>query len=154
MPAQSFFLFKNKEQTVSGPRLHELFGELIHSYTRGQAIEDGVLIDVSETARQAGFAWPVAMTAAAWEDCVAWTEEDSRRQIYQDETGRLWDVVWMASRAVKATGRVGEQARLFQLYRVPRGGRGVRQRPAMLKVMVGPGDDGAPVITIVLPDED
>ena len=139
---------------MSGPRLHELFGELIHSYTRGQAIEDGVLIDVSETARQAGFAWPVAMTAAAWEDCVAWTEEDSRRQIYQDETGRLWDVVWMASRAVKAAARAGEQASLFQLFRVPRGGRGVRPRLATLKVMVGPGDGSEPVITILLPHED
>lgn len=139
---------------MSGPRLHELFGEVIHSYTRAQAIEDGVLVDVSETARQAGFVWPVAMTAAAWEDCVAWSEEDSRRQAYQDETGRLWDVVWMASRAVKAAARAGEQASLFQLFRVPRGGRGVRPRLATLKVMVGPGDGSEPVITILLPHED
>ena len=139
---------------MSGPRLHELFGEVIHSYTRAQAIEDGVLVDVSETARQAGFVWPVAMTAAAWEDCVAWSEEDSRRQAYQDETGRLWDVVWMASRAVKAAARAGEQASLFQLFRVPRGGRGVRPRLATLKVMVGPGDGSEPVITILLPRED
>jgi len=34
---------------------------VIHTYTRAQAIEDGVLIDVSEMAREAGFRWPVAV---------------------------------------------------------------------------------------------
>ena len=144
--------------TATDPRaaaeLADFYGEPIHTYTRAQAIEDGVLVDVSETARQAGFVWQVAMTAAAWEECVAWSEEDSRRQTYQDETGRLWDVVWMASLAVKAAGRASEQSRLFQLYRVPRGGRGARPCLATLKLMVGPGDEGEPVITILLPHED
>ena len=40
--------------------------DLIHSYSRAQAIEDGVLVDVSETAREAGFTVPVAITRAAW----------------------------------------------------------------------------------------
>jgi hypothetical protein len=38
---------------------------LIHCYTRADAIRDGVLNDVSETAREAGIRWPVALTAAA-----------------------------------------------------------------------------------------
>ena len=38
--------------------------DLIHSYTRAEAIADGVLIDVSATAREAGFKYPVALTAA------------------------------------------------------------------------------------------
>ena len=45
--------------------------DLIHRYTRADAIRDGVLIDVSETAREAGIRWPVALTAAAWAQCVA-----------------------------------------------------------------------------------
>lgn len=38
----------------------EVFGEVIHSYTRAQAIADGVLVDISETAREADSAgrWP------------------------------------------------------------------------------------------------
>ena len=136
------------------PATAGLFGEPIHTYTRTQAIEDGVLIDVSETARRAGFVWPVAMTAAAWEDCVAWSEKDSRRQTYQDETGRLWDVVWMAGRAVKTADRSGGQACLFHLCRVPRGGHGMGPRLATLKVLAGSGDEGEPVITILLPHED
>ena len=39
---------------------------LIFAYTRKQAIEDGVLIDVTETAKEAGLRFPTAITAAAW----------------------------------------------------------------------------------------
>ena len=48
--------------------------EIIYVYTRAQALEDGVLIDVSDTAREAGFKCPVALTSAAYADCVEWTE--------------------------------------------------------------------------------
>ena len=37
--------------------------EVISCYTRKQAIEDGVLVDVSQTARECGFRHPVAVTA-------------------------------------------------------------------------------------------
>jgi len=36
--------------------------DIIFSYTRAQAIEDGVLVDVSELAREASFRYPVAVT--------------------------------------------------------------------------------------------
>ena len=39
--------------------------DLIHRYTRAEAIADGVLIDVSAVAREAGIRYPVALTAAA-----------------------------------------------------------------------------------------
>jgi hypothetical protein len=34
----------------------------IHSYSRAQAIEDGVLSDVSSAAREVGIRYPVALT--------------------------------------------------------------------------------------------
>jgi hypothetical protein len=34
------------------------------------ALRDGILIDVSPTAREASFKYPVALTAAAWAKCV------------------------------------------------------------------------------------
>ena len=48
-----------------------LFGPVIYAYTRAQAIEDGVLADVTETAKEAGFklpvaVWPCSPGAAAW----------------------------------------------------------------------------------------
>ncbi|MDA8127659.1 MAG: hypothetical protein M0Z73_03010 [Betaproteobacteria bacterium] len=132
--------------------MNEIFGEVIYSYTRKQAIEDGQLICVDEVAREVGFRIPVAVTRAVWADCVEWGEADNRRQTYQDEAGRLWDVLWMAMNAARLGA--GAQRLVFQLYRVPRGGRGVRLRLVKLVVHIGPGDDGDPVITILLPGED
>lgn len=134
----------------AGKAEDNLFGGVIFSYSRKQAIEDGALVDVSETAKEAGFAFPVAVTRAVWEDCVAWGEEDTKRQTYQDESGRLWDVLWMA----KLAARRGGQEIRFQLHRVPRGGRGRKARLATLKAHCGPGDSAEPVITIMLENED
>ena len=87
--------------------------DLISTYTRADAIRDGVLVDVSETAREAGFRWPVAMTRGAYEDFVAWSAADSRRQTWQDESGRLWDVLTMARLAARAAAVHDEDAREF-----------------------------------------
>lgn len=130
-----------------------LFGEVIYAYTRAQAVADGVLVDVSQTAREAGFRWPVAMTRTAWEDCVAWSEDDSRRQVHQDESGRLWDVLWMGMNAIRRSLGAASQT-LYQLYRVPRDGECNEAQLVTLKLVAGPGDAGEPVITIMLPQED
>ena len=128
----------------------EIFGKPIHTYTRAQAIADGILVDAGELAMNAGFCIPVALTRAVWEDCVAWSDADNKRQLYQEETGRLWDVLWMCSRLARHGGREIH----FRIYRVPRGGRGIRPRRVALKAICGPGDQGEPVVTILLPDED
>lgn len=129
------------------------FGEVISTYTRAQAIEDGVLIDTGSMAQEAGFKWPVAVTSAAWADCIAWTEDDSDKQVYQDQSGRLWDVLFMASHAIRMGSGPGDRL-LFKLYRVRRDGYSKEAILATLKLIVGPGDQGEPVITILLPDED
>jgi hypothetical protein len=129
------------------------FGEVIYTYSRAQAIADGVLIDVSETAQELGFRYPVALTQAVWEDCVAWTKQDSERKTYQDQSGRLWDVLWMAACAIRKSNRNTSEVR-YSLYRVPRDGNGHLPRLTALKSVVGPGDAGEPVLTIMLPDED
>ena len=129
------------------------FGNVISTYTRAQAIEDGVLIDPGSMAKEAGFKWPVALTADAWADCVAWTDDDSQKQLHQDQSGRLWDVVYMASHAIRTRKNSGDRL-LFQLYRVPRDGCSIEAVLVTLKLIVGPGDSGEPVITILLPNED
>ena len=133
--------------------INELFGDVISTYTCSQAIEDGQLIDVSETAREAGFTLPVAMTATVWADCIAWTDDDNKRQAYQDESGRLWDVLHMASHGIRTNKTSGDQL-LYQLYRVPRDGHSTEAVLVTLKLIIGPGDTPEPVITILLPNED
>lgn len=143
---------QTKTQTIFqevGEVMRETFGEPIHMYTREQAIDDGVLVDVTETATEAGFRVPVAMTRTAWADCVEWSDADSKRQTHQDEAGRLWDVLWMAM--VAARRGSGRQSLQFQFYRVPRGGRGTRPRLVELVAHIGAGE---PVITIMQPGED
>ena len=138
----------SNEQTVES-----FFGNVISTYTRAQAIEDGVLIDAGTMAQEAGFKWRVALTADAWADCVAWTDDDSQKQVHQDQSGRLWDLVYMASHAIRTRKDAGDRL-LFQLYRVPRDGHSTEAVLVTLKLIVGPGDSGEPVITILLPNED
>jgi hypothetical protein len=132
--------------------IKDYFGDAISIYTRAQAIEDGQLIDVSETAQEAGFTLPVAMTATVWADCVGWAENDIEKQTYQDESGRLWDILFMASHAIRASKDSGARL-LYQLYRVPRDGRSTKAELTTLKLIIGPGDTPEPVITILLPNE-
>jgi transposase len=89
----------------------------------------------------------------AWSVAVAWTDADNSHQVYQDQSGRLWDVLFMAAYAVRAAQTVDRQLR-FSLQCVPRDGHATRSQSLKLKLVAGPGDRGEAVITIMLPDED
>lgn len=128
------------------------WGEPIHVYTRAQALQDGILVDVSDTAREAGFRLPFAMTAAAWADAVAWSDADTARQVPQDQSGRLWDVLFMACLAARRAANASLVG--FDVLRVPRGERAVEPRVLRLSMSITRGDSGEPVITILLPNED
>ena len=144
---------QSTNKTPNSPDCDKLFGEVIYTYTRAQAIEDGVLIDATEMAKETGFKWSLALTAAAWADCVAWTDADNHHQRYQDQSGRLWDVLFMASFAIRSANNADRQLQ-FDLQRIPRNGRTTTSQRRTLKLILGPGDDGEPVITIMLPEED
>ena len=122
--------------------------EIISAYTRAQAIEDGELVDVSETAREAGIRFPVAVTRAVWVKYV----EVPEGVTCQDEPGRLWDIVWMFR---CAAAKFAGDTLFFKLYvRNHNRERLTRQDLVALKAICGPGDTPEPVITIMLPDED
>ena len=119
---------------------------LIFSYSRKEAIEDGVLIDVTEMAKEAGFRYPVAMTSAAWRTSVEFPPDVS----CQDEPGRLWDVLMMLRYASRAT-RGGESDITFDVLVL---NDRTSPKPVRLKALCGPDDDLSPCITIMLPEED
>ena len=73
--------------------------DLIHRYSRAAAIRDGVLIDVTAVAQEAGIRYPVALTAAAWAECVTVPPGVE----CQDEAGRLWDVLFLLRCAIKGS---------------------------------------------------
>jgi hypothetical protein len=121
--------------------------EVIHRYTRADALRDGVLIDVSAVAREAGIRYPVALTCTVWERCV----DVPPGVVCQDEAGRLWDVVWMLRCAIsrRSTGNVVP----FALH-VRNDNRDGTPPLVKLKAVCGPGDDGEPLVTVMLPNED
>jgi hypothetical protein len=138
-----------------GDVVNTAFGpaELISVYSRADGLRDGVLVDVTELAREAGFKWHTAVTAGVW----ALIEDIPAEHSYQDTTGRLWDVLVMLRASL--AGRIGctwlVPGREL-LYRLVMHNTTVNTRDHMveLKAVTGPGDRAEPVLTIMLPDED
>lgn len=141
--------------------LTDFFGEPIAVYTMTEALDDGVLVDAGPISRDL-FTWPVLLTAAAWSDCVAWTEGDSEctGAHGQSETGRLWDVLWMSLVAIRRTPHTGDGAPVeVDLYRISRAVEHSPEEEAaaekvQLKATIAAHDDGSPVLVISLPEED
>src|SRR3954454_4960553 len=91
------------------------WGAPLHSYSRAQAIADGMLVDFPTATddrgqplcQQAGFKVPVAITRTAWAETVeaggTWKPAGDGEALGlkggQSLTGRLWDVLWMLSLA-------------------------------------------------------
>jgi len=128
------------------------WGAPIFQYTREQALSDGVLVDVTTEARHMGFKLPVAISAAAWEQMVSWSDKDSEHQVIQDEAGRLSDVLWMAYLSALRAKQLSQLN--YELYSVPKDGKSRRPRLQTLSLHIGPGDDGGAVLTILLPGKD
>ena len=89
---------------MTAATMTELYGEPISIYTREQAIEDGVLVDVTEWASAStgfigGFTCPVAITAAVW----SLVDIDSKKgnRTCQSTRGRAHDVLFMSSLAIR-----------------------------------------------------
>ena len=120
---------------------------VIFQYSRAQAIEDGVLIDLTEWAKETGFKIPVACTAAVWNGYIVPTERT--RELGQSERGRAHDLLWMLFNAIRKDG--SGDSLLFQVMFLQTPHRHVIVK---LKSVCGPGDHGEPVLTIMLPGED
>jgi hypothetical protein len=119
--------------------------EIIYQYSRAQAIDDGVLVDVSEMAKEAGIVFPTALTQAVWCKYV----EVPPAVPWQDEKGRLWDILMMLLYAIRQSK--DESILMFSVHIQNTEGP---PTPVRLKAICGPGDDAEPVITILLPNED
>jgi hypothetical protein len=125
--------------------------DLIYAYTRAQALADGVLVDVSTMAREAGFRYPTAITADLH---VRITSNEREKALGQSYEGRLWDVVFLASFAARRAGQVDRcsfEVSLFEAEAAPP--HRTHRRTLSLWMVVGPGDQGEPVITIGFPED-
>lgn len=121
--------------------------EVIHAYSRAQAIEDGVLVDLSSLAREAGFRIPFAVTQAVWAVLDPVQELESAGQ---DMKGRAWDMLTILRHAIRSASRTDE-VRFAPLFIREPGGSA---ESVEMWAKCGPGDDAEPVITVMLKGED
>jgi len=119
----------------------ETFGPVIYSYSRAQAIEDGVLVDLTANFPNDTrlYKWPVACTSPVW-DLI----EKASLKIHGGPGPWVWDLCWMSVKA--KTKELSPSAHLFVCT--------IDRKTYSFKAVCGPGDHGEPVITIMLPDED
>ena len=109
--------------------------------TRQDAIDDGDLIEITRMGRDMGIMFPLAVSARAAESMVPFPN------IPQDTvTENLWDTLHAFRDKARTTAEdeFEFQVSLYQNGLVP---------TLTFKAAVSPGDDGEPVITIMLPDE-
>ena len=130
------------------------FGPVVYSYTRAQAIADGVQVEVTTTAQEAGIRFPVFLTRTVWDAYVAVPPDVTA----QDEPGRLWDVVWMLRFAILRLSTINSQPSTSRRLPVALYVRNDNHRAKLIKLIATCGprdiDDPQPAITVMMPDED
>lgn len=119
--------------------------EVLSTYTRAQALEDGTLIDVTAQAKPRSITIPCAVTAGVWghitEGLKDWETDQIENRLAMM---RLADVIAAMREAAALEAVRGTRSdRVF----FTQGGK-------ELWAIVGPGDTAAPVMTIMLVGED
>lgn len=135
---------QNEEDFQPGATITPEGVSLFAADFRAQALKAGLLVDVSDTAAEVGFVVPVAVTKNVWDDVhaipAAYSHEDAR--------GRLWDVLSMASHAVRQSSPDSTETRYNLILHVGRSSR------YPVRAVCHPGDDLEPVITLSNPEKD
>lgn len=133
-----------KEEEVSEGKLGHIMNRLMA--TRLEAIQAGVLIDVTADAQKLGMSFPITITKPLWEIGIAPDQTLSE----ESKSERLRDVL-MAFRL-----RLASQATLSPLIdfpamlALPPGGV---PQPVPLFALIQPGDQNQAVVTLLLPNE-
>jgi hypothetical protein len=115
------------------------------SDTRPQALKDGLLVDVSNRAKEADIRAPVALTRAVWAQYVAVPQGVE----CQDEEGRLWDILGMFRQYER-----GDLGNVWFRLHVRNDNRAGVPPLVTLKAVWGPDENGLRCLTVMLPEED
>ncbi len=122
--------------------------DLIFKYSRKDGLDDGVLLDVSELAREAGFKLPVAVSDTLYHGYLTPPPELAKEG--QSLVGRLWDTLSVLRFAIKASPATDRLSFTVLFAQAP----DTAPEPVDLLAVCGPDDSGEPVITIMLPSDD
>lgn len=119
---------------------------IIFSYTRAQAIEDGVLIDVTALAKAYGFKLPFVIGDNLFNRYVA--PPPGLEGEGQSLKGRLHDLLTLADLSARKGPRQ-DQVEFEVLFLMQPG----KREKVRCVLHVGPGDQGEPVLTLCLPED-
>lgn len=135
-------------------KMTDLFGEVISSYSRADAIEDGQLIEVDpKICKEAGIILPICVTASLWNFI---NPEDIEKMPGQSIDGRIWDLLWMFTRKARAN-RENDRivfSVIFQMRREINVKMYIQSEIVTVIAVCGPDDRGEPVLTLMLPEDD
>jgi hypothetical protein len=120
--------------------------ETVFAYTRQNAIDDGIFVDITETAKEAGFKYHTVVTRNLFDTHIQPTV--SQEAMGQSIAGRLWDVVWMASCCFR--GVIGKIDGNMAVFPVTFSGKTVDLWAFMEATSP---DDPTPAINIMLPED-
>lgn len=119
--------------------------DVIDVYSRTEAIDDGFLVDLSSSAKEAGIQYPVAVTSTVYADCIAFPVDEG----CLDELERTVDLMT----TIQALARAGRGEREI-IFEMPIEDDTGECQGVALKLVCGPGDFGEPCLTVMKPDED
>jgi hypothetical protein len=122
--------------------------EVIDSYSRAQAIADGVLVDVTEQAKKSSIRYPVAVSDTLYHQYIEPSKDLAEQG--QSVNGRLADVFIQLTVAIKRSFCHVPDVHFHVSFLM---GSGKPERIGVWATIDG-GDDGKPVITIMLEGED
>jgi len=124
----------------------DLFGGEIFRYTRADAIRDGYLLDLKISASiRAGLRLPTVMTVGLWERLAGEALFSPDHPVVLD----LCDGIAFAEADLTPPELVDQnEFGKLTVFEFRRG-----QTKLKVKLVIGPGDDGRPVATIMLPNE-
>ena len=130
----------------------EPFGEVIFKYTREDAINDGVFVDISKLAKEAGFKIPVAITQGV----NALLNEEIEGQ---DFIGRAWDLFTILLLTIKGMNKPDNFIEFKPVFVRASNVRNLpsyeKFKPVPVKIwaVIEANNDGSPGMNIMLPSE-
>ena len=126
--------------------------DIIFAYNRADAVSDGIMVELpDQMVSEAGIKVKVAVTRAVWDDYLSPSFLDDLPG--QSVEGRTWDLLWMFGCAARRS-RHASMIQFRVLFVTMKESGSIVTEDVLLKAVCGPGDEGEPVITIMLPWED
>lgn len=123
--------------------------KVISTYTPTDALNDGLYVDVSETADDAGFRWPVVVTRTVHNTI----EGIPKSQSHQDYDGRLWDLLNVLRYTLKKTDSgFLEPVNFNMIMHHKRNGH--VKKWLTLKVVGQLKENGDPMLVVMHPEEE